>query len=171
MVLVPLQSDRFVWKWSPDEKYSASSAYRTFFNGSTELLGAKELWQTKAPPHVKFFFWLALHQCLWTTKRRKRHGLQDNDACVLCGQKPETYDHLFLGCVVTRQLWLVLLSPIRLKSITPHHDDEPADWWLRSRGMMNSEAGLALDSALLLIAWCVWKERNNRTFKRSEVGL
>jgi len=75
VVLNPLQSDRFVWKWSPDGKYSASSAYRAFFHGSTNLPGAKELWRTKAPPRVKFFFWLALHRRLWTADRRKRHGL------------------------------------------------------------------------------------------------
>jgi len=43
VVLNPLQSDQFVWKWSPDGKYSASSAYRAFFHGSTNLPGAKEL--------------------------------------------------------------------------------------------------------------------------------
>ena len=43
VVLNPLQSDRFVRKWSPDGKYSASSAYRAFFHGSTNLPGAKEL--------------------------------------------------------------------------------------------------------------------------------
>lgn len=51
-----LLSNRFVWKWSPDGKYSASSTYRAFFAGSTSLLGANELWKTKAPPRVKFFF-------------------------------------------------------------------------------------------------------------------
>jgi hypothetical protein len=56
----PLLSDRFIWKWSPDGKYSASSAYRAFFSGSMELRGAKELWRVKAPPRVKFFFLVGL---------------------------------------------------------------------------------------------------------------
>ena len=58
------------------------------------------LWRTKAPPKVKLFFWLALHQKLWIANRRKRHGLQDDDACALCDQHTETASHLFLGCVV-----------------------------------------------------------------------
>jgi hypothetical protein len=29
--LRPLESDRFVWHWTPDGTYSASSAYRSFF--------------------------------------------------------------------------------------------------------------------------------------------
>jgi len=56
VVLNPLQADRFVWRWSSDGKYFASSTYRAFFNGSTSLLGAKELWRAKVPPKVKFFF-------------------------------------------------------------------------------------------------------------------
>jgi hypothetical protein len=50
--LQALQSDRFVWKWLADGAYSASSTYRAFFVESTELLGAGELWRTKAPPEV-----------------------------------------------------------------------------------------------------------------------
>jgi hypothetical protein len=74
-VLDPLQADRFVWKWSADGKYSASSTYLAFFAGLTALLGAKELWKTKASPRVKFFFWLALHRRLWTVDCHRRHGL------------------------------------------------------------------------------------------------
>jgi hypothetical protein len=79
VALDSFQSDRFVWKWTPDGRYSASSTYRAFFAGASEMLGAKELWKTKAPPKVKFFFWLALHRRLWTAERRKRHGLQESD--------------------------------------------------------------------------------------------
>lgn len=56
VTLDPLLSDRFVWKWSSDGKYSTSSAYRAFFASSSVLLGARELWRTKALPLVKFFF-------------------------------------------------------------------------------------------------------------------
>lgn len=43
VALDPMLSDWFVWKWSPKGKYSASSAYRAFFAGSSALLGAREL--------------------------------------------------------------------------------------------------------------------------------
>jgi len=61
VVLDPHVPDRFTWKWSPDGKYSVSLTYRAFFEGSTALLGAKELGKTKAPTKVKFFMWLVLH--------------------------------------------------------------------------------------------------------------
>lgn len=82
----------------------ASLAYRTFFQGRTTFLGASELWKATVLPKVKFFMWLALHGRLWTAERRKRHGLQDDDACVLCGQLPEATDHLLLSCVYSREV-------------------------------------------------------------------
>lgn len=66
-----------------------SSTYRAFFHRLASLLGAKELWFVKALPRVKLFFWLTPHKRPWTSDRRKRHGLQDDDACALCGQDPE----------------------------------------------------------------------------------
>jgi hypothetical protein len=54
--LRPLQGDCFVWGWTPDDVYSASSAYRSFFLGMSSLLGAREVWKASAPPKVKFFF-------------------------------------------------------------------------------------------------------------------
>lgn len=151
MTLNPLQSDRFIWKWS--SKYSASSTYRAFFAGSTTLLGARELWKTKAPPRVKFFFWLALHIQLWTAERRKRHELQEVDDCALCAQAPETEGHLFLGCVFARELWFSLLLPIGLATIMPEHDEDIGEWWMRQRRRLDPSAGPVLDSMFLLVAW------------------
>jgi hypothetical protein len=53
--LNPLQTDRFVWKWSPDGKYSASSAYHAFFAGSTSLLGGKGTMQDEGATQSKIF--------------------------------------------------------------------------------------------------------------------
>lgn len=49
---------RFVWKWTTDGAYSASTAYRAFFFGLSSLLGAKELWAVQVPPRDKFSFGL-----------------------------------------------------------------------------------------------------------------
>jgi hypothetical protein len=35
--------DKFIWKWSASQQYSATSTYRAFFHGQCGLLGAKEL--------------------------------------------------------------------------------------------------------------------------------
>jgi hypothetical protein len=75
VVLDDLTSDWFIWHWTADGTYSASSAYRAFFIGMMSLQSAKELWKAWAPPKCKFFFWLLLHDRRWTAARRKRRGL------------------------------------------------------------------------------------------------
>jgi hypothetical protein len=117
------------------------------------LLGAKELWKTKAQPKVKFFFWLALHRRLWTVERRKRHGLQDTDECAMCGQEPETGDHLFLGCVLARQLWFRMLALVGLIVLVPDNGDELGTWWLRQRLRVDHNIRPSFDSLMLLISW------------------
>ena len=54
-----LTSNRFIWRWTVDGTYSASSAYRAFFIGMTSLRGAKELWKARAPAKCKFFLLVA----------------------------------------------------------------------------------------------------------------
>jgi hypothetical protein len=38
---------------------------------------------------------------------------------------------LFLGCVVARQLWFALLSPIGLTAVMLERDEDLGVWWLR----------------------------------------
>jgi len=165
-----MQEDRFVWRWSADGKYSASFAYRAFFVGSTSLLGAKELWKAKAPPRVKFFFWLALHCRLWTADRRVRHGLQEDDTCVLCAQGAETTDHLFVGCVFAREFWFFVLRSLGTAHLLPSADSTLVSWWLNCRHQLDIASRPQFDSIVLLVSWTLWKERNNRTFDRSSRG-
>lgn len=104
LVLIPEVKDKFIWRFGSDGVYSASSACKAMFVGSTHLRGAKQLWKASVPPRVKFFFWLAVHERCWTASRRKKRGLQDSDACALCNQEPETMNHLLVHCVYTREV-------------------------------------------------------------------
>jgi hypothetical protein len=114
-----------------------------------------------------FFFWLALHKRLWTAERRKRHGLQDGDECALCAQETETIGHLVLGCTFAKQVLFALLHPLQLDTPMQDAGDEIASWWLHQRSRIASADRKVLDSLLLLVAWCLWKERNARVFGRA----
>jgi hypothetical protein len=105
--LEPVVEDQVAWRWSASGSYSASSAYGAMFYGSSELLGARQLWKVCAPGEHKFFGWLVC----WTAEWRHRHGLQDDDKCALCNQGSESIGHLLLGCVYSREVWMLLLQP------------------------------------------------------------
>jgi hypothetical protein len=52
--LQPHVPDRFIWKWTANGEYTASSAYQAFFVGMTLLVGAMDVWRASVPPKVKF---------------------------------------------------------------------------------------------------------------------
>jgi hypothetical protein len=81
------------------------------FLGSSELLGARQLWHVKAPGEHKFFGCLVLQDRCWTTKRRHRHGFQSDSTCVMCDQCPKAIRHLLLGCVYSREVWALVIQP------------------------------------------------------------
>lgn len=126
--LRPSKPDRFIWRWSPNGRYSARTAYHAFFVGWTMMAGAPELWRAQVPPKVKFFFWLTLHGRLWTAERRMRRGLQQDAACALYDQLNESVDHLLCSCVYTREVWSRFLSSMGSPAPRPQQDSTLLQW-------------------------------------------
>lgn len=157
--------DRFVWRLGPDGVYSASSAYRTMFYGSTKLRGAKQLWKALAPSNVKFFFWLAIHDRCWTASRKKKRGLQDCDLCALCHQAPETMDLLLAACVYMREVWARLGATISLPQLA-QGNPAAVDQWLAARKLIPKDLPRGYNALFLLVSWIIWKERNSHVFDR-----
>lgn len=135
--LTPGVPDTFAWCWSSDGVYSAASAYGAMFAGSSAPLGAKLIWKTAAPPRVRFFFWLVMHGRCWTAHRRRRHGLQDTDACIFCDQAAETIDHVILGYVFSREVWATCLRWLRLDSLVHVREENTMVWWSTVRKLLS----------------------------------
>jgi hypothetical protein len=72
-----------VWRWTPDGKYSAKSAYKMLHIGSIPLRGHSLIWKTWALK-VKIFLWLSFRKRHWTNDRRARHGLEAREEGYLC---------------------------------------------------------------------------------------
>ncbi|CAO2204433.1 unnamed protein product [Urochloa humidicola] len=157
--------DAITWRWSATATYSAKSAYRIFFEGSTQFAAVKAIWRAWAQLKVKFFVWLAVQGRVWTADRRLRHGLQAVAVCCLCDQAPETPDHLFAHCVYTRQVWHGVLSSLRTAIQQPTTPSAMLDWWLLLRqGYSRTNQRGIDDTMFMLITWSIWKERNGRVF-------
>ena len=166
--LLENQPDKICWKWTPDKVFSTSSAYSAFFIGQHLIKGAKLLHKTRAPAKCKFFIWLVLHDRCWTAARRKRHGLQDDDSCVLCAQSSETIDHLLITCPFSREIWFKVLHKVGWDFAVPNVQTEKfTTWWTDIRKQIPRSNRRGFDSLVVLICWQIWKERNNRTFDRS----
>jgi hypothetical protein len=44
------------------------------------------------------------------------------------------------------------------------------DWWLSERDRLPQALQRSFDSLVLLVTWCLWKERNWHTFDRRSVS-
>ncbi|KAF8693517.1 hypothetical protein HU200_038915 [Digitaria exilis] len=161
--LSPGMEDTFRWRWTSSGTYSARSAYRQFFVGATRMAAAQPLWKAWAPLKVKFTIWLAVHERLWTTDRRHRHGLQDSSACAFCDQERETSDHLFHSCYFTRQIWHVLSRLLNIPELAVQHRTM-LDWWLAVRQRRSKITRKGLDSLEMLVSWRLWKIGNDIVF-------
>ena len=91
--------------------------------------------------------------------------LQDTDAFIMCLQASETLDHILLGCVLSRQVWIMLLSKLGLTAVGAHGDVDPFLWWAWARRRVHRGSRKGFDSLLMLTCWVLWKERNARTFR------
>jgi hypothetical protein len=63
------QPDRVVWRWTPDDKYNAKSAYKMLHTGSIPFKGHSLIWKTWALLQVKIFLWLTFRRRHWTNDR------------------------------------------------------------------------------------------------------
>jgi hypothetical protein len=169
VVLVEGQEDTIVWSLTSDGQYSAKSAYSMQFEGKTRCLAAAQTWKTKAPPKCKFFLWLMLKDRIWTAARLQRRGWPNEYFCQMCFRNLETTEHLFCECHVTRKIWEEVASWIQAPSLLPANWSNASsmnEWFTGMIAMAEPSRKPGLQSITMLTIWEVWRERNNRVFRK-----
>jgi hypothetical protein len=85
---------------------------------------------------------------------------------MLCYQEPETANHITLQCSYSRQIWFEILLPYRLHRFTVGVADEIATWWSDLADVVPRNHHKELNSLIVLVARCLWLERNNMVFDK-----
>jgi len=156
--------------WVPSKK--GVFKVKTFFHSLTSAGSIrfpwKSVWHTQAPPRAAFFVWTAaLGKILTQDNLRKRHVIVIN-RCYMCKKTEETVDHLLLHCDVASVLWNSLLSRFGMSWVMPRRViNLLACWWSSGR----SRSAAVWKMAPICIFWCLWWERNNRSFEDLERSL
>ena len=101
IVQQPNIEDKRIFSLAPDGKYSASSAYKGLFVGSSSFGHYKRVWKAWAPPKCRFMRLVAQNRCC-TADRLANRGLNHPARCPLCDQETEPINHLLASCVFTR---------------------------------------------------------------------
>jgi hypothetical protein len=87
----------------------------------------------------------------------------------MCKIGGESIDHLFLHCMVAIELWSMILQLFGVVWVMPRLVKEMLGSWRGQRG--NRLLMQIWRMALLCLMWCLWKERNARSFEDGETDL
>lgn len=156
------ENDSLVWRKDSKGLFSVKSFYNCLSPIGNSFLPAKVTWVSSVPTKVAFFCWLVgSNKCL-TLDRLAHRGWNVPNRCVLCKQDAEIVDHLFIHCFVARSLWMLLFNMFGIHWVLPLSTfDLLVDWWFKGG---SKKAKVIWYMAPHSILWCIWKERNARTF-------
>jgi hypothetical protein len=97
---------------------------------------------------------------------RKRNMVIVN-RCCLCKNDAESVDHLFLHCKLAKELWDSVLSSFGVSWVMPCQVRMLVDCWQGGLGRQrNSLIWKVIPHCLM---WCLWRERNLRSFEDLEM--
>jgi hypothetical protein len=83
----------------------------------------------------------------------------------------ETANHLFVKCLVSRQVWTEISNWVDVPSLHPyrwHANQAVAGWFNELSGSTASSQSRGIQSMAILICWSLWRERNARVFEGVE---
>ena len=147
-------------------QFTSKSAYRAFFNGSIIFEPWRRLWKSWAPAKCKLFLWLAIRNRCWTADQLAKRGLPHPSHCPLCDQEDETVQHLLTTCVLARDFWSRILTPLGLQDRTPTRQEKSlADWWRKATKRIPKEKKKGMNTIIILGSWILWKHRNACVFE------
>lgn len=100
--------------WIKSNIYSSATTYSILQSGERVLdeTLCKRLWSKPTPSNVSIFGWRLLLNRLPTKDELIKRGSLDlaQLPCTLCGNEPESIDHVFLNCPKSRTIWRRCLS-------------------------------------------------------------
>jgi hypothetical protein len=167
--LTPGEPDCFTWLLSDSGSYSAASAYRLQFLGSTESPLVTSIWDAWAPAKYRLLAWLMVQNRVLTADRLMARQWPNSYFCPLCWRNLETAEHLLVECPWSRNLWTLVASRFGLASLRPGTcSPGPLSAWLASLAAAAPTEIKACKSIALLVIWAIWRERNDRIFRARE---
>ena len=84
------------------------------------------------------------------------------DWCIMCRHSGETVAHILLHCEMAYRIWSFVFITFGLSWVVPRSIiDLLFGWW----NWLGKHSSQIWNLVPLCIFWCIWKERNRRTFE------
>ena len=160
--------DFLVWKIERRGKFSVKSYYRSLKVENNPFFPAKEVWGSHAPFRTCFFAWEAVWGKIFIVDMLMRRGWSMVNRCILCKENEESADHILIHCGKTRELWTLLLSSFGVMWVFPASVRNLFFKW-KIKGL-EKKMRAVWRLALICLFWCIWGERNRKTFQEEEMS-
>jgi hypothetical protein len=102
------EPDVVLWKWIKNKIFSVKSVYEHLTRDDRGS-SYRRIWKSKISTKIKTFMWLIEQDAILTKDnmlKRKWHG---DPNCYFCNS-PESMNHLFFECPVTKVTWGVIAT-------------------------------------------------------------
>ena len=164
--------DKLIWVGSKDGKYNVKQGYKALAHSQSWNLVEMPLqlcWDTGCLPKAGFFLWLTLQKRVLTADRLAKFGIFGPSWCVLCKQNSEDAEHLFYGCHFAQSCWEWLRAQLMWSTPLPNSFQALLLSWPTKldNGVYNKLWNICPS----IVVWELWKERNRRIFRNSEMSL
>lgn len=167
IILTEGSTDQIRWRLTTSGQYTAASAYRMQFQGSIPTNDKAIIWNAKAAPRAKAFAWILLKGKCLTADNLARRQIPHDPLCPLCRSEPETALHLISSCHFSKSVWTRTAASLGqpFSAIDMNTGGRLRDRFRRQTATLPRSCRPTWRAACLLVAWCLWKERNARIFE------
>ena len=164
-----LGPDKVCWKLVRSRGFEVRGFYLSFYPPTLLSFPWRMIWHSKVPPRVAFFSWFASLGKILTTDNLCKRRVLVLDWCYMCKSCGESMDHLLLHCPIACELWSLVLCLFGIHWVMPHKVIGLFESWQDMFGWHRNIVLWRLVPHCLL--WCIWRERNARSFEGCELSL
>jgi hypothetical protein len=161
--------DSLCWRPSSQKIFQVRSYYSVLLKPSRISFPWRSVWKAKVPSRVTFFSWTATLGRILTIDNLRKRKVLIIDWCCMCKTNGESVNHLLLHCPIAQDLWNLVFILFGISWVMPRGVEDLFACWSGKRE--NSESGAIWKAVPHCLMWCLWRERNSRTFSGEEQSV
>ena len=158
--------------WTPSKRknFEVKSYYNYKMRVKLESVDGprKIIWKSKAPSRVAFFVWTAVLGKILIIDNLRKKRIIVTEWCCMCNKNGESIVHLLLHGEVALEVWNMVCQLFGVVWVMSGSLKECLGSWRTQKG--NRTILQIWRMALLCVMWCLWRERNERSFEDREIG-
>ncbi|XP_058775531.1 uncharacterized protein LOC131649790 [Vicia villosa] len=165
-----LATDDFHWNLTSNGVFTLSSVSHLVSNAkdlawpSPIIKMLDVIWKTTIPAKIKIFSWRFLINRLPLKVQLVNRGVPilTSIDCPFCSNQPETLDHLFYQCHVTKVVWNRIYMWLG-NDVNLSHEDFKNFGSIQEK-VKKTNIKVTLNTIWIALIWCTWNMRNTIIF-------